>query len=197
MSNEVDHEALARTIWDASGRFYNPNRVLVPAWEDQRLSASRQHARYVAEAIVQAGFRRTPAPDVRKVVEASREFADALDVELTEFGNARIHIYRLADALDAVSKELDMRRSESADFEKERDEAVERLEAAASAPQDITDAMIERGAKALWIADQDDDAWARSVVDDVFSPADDWPVECIELGHLASLVLAAALGVTK
>lgn len=63
------------------------------------------------------------------------------------------------------------------------------------APPVITDEMVERGAKALWIADQDDDAWARRVVNDVFSPADDWPDECIELGHLASLVLAAALGV--
>lgn len=38
-------------------------------------------------------------------------------------------LHRLADALEAAEKELAMRRSESADFERERDEAVAALEA--------------------------------------------------------------------
>lgn len=87
------------------------------------------------------------------IVAAARAFADGLDVSLTEAGNARIHITRLADTIEqlitdldarfehsdhqsakyyqrmcAAEKEAAMRRSESADFERERDEAVERLD---------------------------------------------------------------------
>lgn len=82
------------------------------------------------------------------IVASAREFADGLDVSLTEAGNARIHIARLADTIEqlitdldarfehsdhqsakyyqrmrAAEKETRMRRSESADFERERDEA--------------------------------------------------------------------------
>lgn len=57
----------------------------------------------------------------------------------------------------------------------------------------ITDKDIENAAKDAWIADQDDEKWARSVVDDVFSPADDWPDEAMRFLTIAQ----AILGVTK
>ena len=70
-------------------------------------------------------------------------------------------LHRLADALEAAEKELAMRRSESADFERERDEAVAALEAAAASAPQVTDEMVdaayraalENGADRLWKAD--------------------------------------------
>jgi hypothetical protein len=56
---------------------------------------------------------------------------------------------------------------------------------------DPTKEDVERAAKAMWVAQQDDRAWAESVVDDVFSPADDWPEECVDLATLAHAALSA------
>ena len=46
-------------------------------------------------------------------------------------------------------------------------------------------AVLERAAKAAWVAYNGDDDWARSVVDDVFSPADDWPEEALAMERVA------------
>ena len=43
------------------------------------------------------------------IVAAAREFADGLDVSLTEAGNARIHITRLADTIEQLITDLDAR----------------------------------------------------------------------------------------
>lgn len=56
----------------------------------------------------------------------------------------------------------------------------------------VTDAEVERAAKHLWVVAQDDENWARSVVDDVFSPADDWPEEALEAAEIARGVFEAA-----
>ncbi len=58
----------------------------------------------------------------------------------------------------------------------------------------VTDAEVERAAKHLWIIAQDDEKWARSVVDDVFSAADDWPAEALEAAEIARGALEAARG---
>lgn len=54
-----------------------------------------------------------------------------------------------------------------------------------------TKARIEAAAKAVWVAQQDDEAWARCVVDDVFSPADDWPEEALQAAAIARAALEA------
>lgn len=43
------------------------------------------------------------------IVASAREFADGLDVSLTEAGNARIHIARLADTIEQLITDLDAR----------------------------------------------------------------------------------------
>ena len=59
----------------------------------------------------------------------------------------------------------------------------------------VTDAMVERAAKALWVMEHDDDGsgWAQSVVDDVFSPADGWPDDALEVAGRARVILEAGL----
>ena len=52
-------------------------------------------------------------------------------------------------------------------------------------------AVLERAAKAAWVAYNGDDDWARSVVDDVFSPADDWPEEALSMERVARAVIAS------
>ncbi|MEO2134623.1 hypothetical protein [Microbacterium sp.] len=52
-------------------------------------------------------------------------------------------------------------------------------------------ADIERAAKAAWVAHNGNDAWAHSVVDDVFSPADDWPEEAQDMERVALAVIAS------
>lgn len=49
--------------------------------------------------------------------------------------------------------------------------------------------QIKRAAKAAWVARQEDQAWARAVVDDVFSPADDWPEDALDAERVAIAVL--------
>jgi hypothetical protein len=51
-------EALARIIWEASGEFSTPGRGRATEWGDVRVSAARQAARYIAEAVHAAGFHR-------------------------------------------------------------------------------------------------------------------------------------------
>ena len=103
MSPEEDREALCR-VMDAS----DPEMGGVVADEGHE---SWEWYIPMADAILAAGFCRppAPAPDARKVIEASREFAEALDGRLTEFGNARIHIYRLADALEDALARIEQR----------------------------------------------------------------------------------------
>lgn len=48
----------------------------------------------------------------------------------------------------------------------------------------------EVAAKAVWVAQQYDQAWAASAVDDVFSPADDWPEDALLAERLATAALA-------
>lgn len=57
----------------------------------------------------------------------------------------------------------------------------------------VDDEMVERAAKALWVASQDDIVWAAAVVDDVFSPADDWPQDALDIANTVRVVLEAAL----
>jgi hypothetical protein len=57
-TEDDEHEALARIIWEASGEFSAPRRGRATAWGDVRVSAARQSARYIAEAAIAAGFRR-------------------------------------------------------------------------------------------------------------------------------------------
>lgn len=52
-------------------------------------------------------------------------------------------------------------------------------------------AVLERAAKAAWIAYNDYGDWARSVVDDVFSPADDWPEEALAMERVVRAVIAS------
>ena len=47
------------------------------------------------------------------IVAAARKFADGLDVSLTEAGNARIHIARLADTIEQLITDLDAGFAES------------------------------------------------------------------------------------
>ncbi|WP_100813041.1 hypothetical protein [Microbacterium lacus] len=62
---------------------------------------------------------------------------------------------------------------------------------ATTEPQPITDKAIEVAAKILWIAHQDDPEWGARVVDDVFSPADDWPDDALHFGNVARALLEA------
>lgn len=57
----------------------------------------------------------------------------------------------------------------------------------------VTDADYERAAKAAWVAFQPYAEWAKAVVDDVFSPADDWPKEAIDMLNVARAAIEAAL----
>jgi len=50
------------------------------------------------------------------------------------------------------------------------------------------DDVIKQAAKVLWIAQQDDREWAKQVVDDLFSPADDWPEEAMDMAEQARAV---------
>jgi hypothetical protein len=59
-------------------------------------------------------------------------------------------------------------------------------------PSPPTDKQLEAAAKALWVAQQDVAGWARQVVDDVFSPADDWPDEALRCYEQAQEAFAAA-----
>ena len=122
MSTEEDREALSKLIQDRS--------IL---WRFQ--------ADGLADVILAAGFRRcgdaeasemshrtpAPAPDVQALIAEARRGAGKWGPGPTATG---LLLHRLADALEASEKELAMRRSESADFERERDEAVAALEAA-------------------------------------------------------------------
>lgn len=60
-----------------------------------------------------------------------------------------------------------------------------------------TDAEALRLGKVAWVAYQDDKAWAESVVDDCFSPADDLPEEALDMITVARAVLEAAAGVVS
>lgn len=53
-----ESEALASLIWTTSFQFSNPRGVQATRWEDVSISAARQSARYIAEAVQAAGFRR-------------------------------------------------------------------------------------------------------------------------------------------
>lgn len=58
----------------------------------------------------------------------------------------------------------------------------------------ITEKMVDRAARGLWVAEQDDHDWAVSVVDDVFSPPDDYSPECMESVYRARTALEAVFG---
>lgn len=127
--------------------------------------------------------------------------AEAVRIALWDEGFRRSVVSTPGDAREAVLTSL--RRSHVGEMVSKIPEAHRRMVAegifdalsAVSAPPTITDeAAVTRAAKALWIADQDDEAWARRVVDDVFSPADDWPQECIEYADRARAAVRAALG---
>lgn len=56
---ETEREALAELIWTKSIEFSNPHAAPpVTKWADVRISAARQAARFTADAILAAGFRR-------------------------------------------------------------------------------------------------------------------------------------------
>lgn len=46
---------------------------------------------------------------------------------------------------------------------------------------EVSPAIRTKLAKALWVAQQDYPEWAARTVDDVFSPADDWPDEALKV----------------
>lgn len=56
----------------------------------------------------------------------------------------------------------------------------------------ITDEMALRLGKVAWVAHNGGEEWARSVVDDCFSPADDLPEEALAMIAVARAVLEAA-----
>ena len=66
----------------------------------------------------------------------------------------------------------------------------------AGRPVVITDEMVERAARAFWVAEQPDQGWAAKVVDDMFSPPDDYTDECMKMLDQARAALEAALGQT-
>ena len=120
MSTEEDREALSKLIEDRS--------IL---WRFQ--------ADGLADAILAAGFHRTPAPapDVQALIHEARILGER-EWQAHWPGRAQRALSRLAGALEAAEKELAMRRSESADFERERDEADQRAQASENA---IADAL--------------------------------------------------------
>ncbi len=121
MSTAEDRKALAQVIADTLDE--EDVRPLEPTDTDERLAA----------AILAAGFSRTPAPapDVQALIDEARraQFVVYLATDAAVADDISRIIRNLADALEAAEKELGMRRSESADFERERDEAVAALEA--------------------------------------------------------------------
>lgn len=54
---------------------------------------------------------------------------------------------------------------------------------------EISPAMRTALAKALWVAQQDYPEWAARTVDDVFSPADDWPEEALKVAEQVDALL--------
>lgn len=147
MSTEEDREALDGAVSRLS-RYVNAGSIIHTAssyrtsdgtvhvieFDDLRtvLDAARRPVQGEYEAGYAEGFHdglstprgtaeddRTPAPapDVQELIAEAREWPrDGIN-------EGRL-INTLADALEAAEKELAMRRSESADFERERDEAV-------------------------------------------------------------------------
>lgn len=55
----------------------------------------------------------------------------------------------------------------------------------------ISDAEALRLGKVAWVAHQGDTDWARSVVEDCFSPADDLPEEALDMIAVARAVVSA------
>lgn len=173
------------------------------------------------DAILAAGFHRTPAPasDVQALIADARSRAESLRRMFPNDGetwdDARL-VEHLADALEASQNgscwdqgpTLTVPEGEcrpmpplcelrAGHLGAHKGGAAEWMtRQPVSTPHDITDDMVERAAKALWIEDQDDKFWAHSVVDDVFSPADDWPDDCIGYAIRARSALVSALGVS-
>ena len=54
----------------------------------------------------------------------------------------------------------------------------------------------EAAAKAAWVAQNGDGGreWAERVVDDVFSPADDWPQEAMDAADIANAAIESSDG---
>ena len=87
-TDEDEREALARVVWEESIAFSNPRRPRATEWADVPVSAARQSARQIADAILAAGFRRsvvsTPSDDVRDAIDhiqGAVDFQDAINPE--------------------------------------------------------------------------------------------------------------------
>lgn len=136
MSNEEDRDVRSMAERTADERF--PEMVLAPENEQRAEDFSEGYVAGYA-----AGFHRTPAPtsDVQTMIHEARILGER-EWQAHWPGCAQRALSRLADALEALVKERDqairdlddaekharMRASESADFERERDELAAVIE---------------------------------------------------------------------
>lgn len=134
--------------------------------------------------------------DTRHPQPTEGEPSDALEAMTAEKDERRKRCAEETIAWTEATKRADVAESRWRAAEDECRAVQSRLDAALTdqgKPQ-ISEDMVERGAKALWVAQQGDREWAARAVDDLFSPADDWPEEAMDMAEYARAVLEAALG---
>jgi len=70
MTEQTEREELARLIWESSIEFSSPGSRPATQWADVQVSAARQLARATADALLAAGYRKTPEPEYEYAVKA-------------------------------------------------------------------------------------------------------------------------------